>query len=195
MEKQNMVPAYFQPLETPLPPMLMNMAEVTSTARFIGLWFQVVEPVWTDGLSFCDFSERLVWSPLMDFLVIEEEDLALYRNFGQNQPEALHMLMCDRQKRRMYFCTWDDGREFLKRQYSGSKVIPLRSQRALDLSDIESAKAEVMRKESERCRDEQKWRGWLSLTEWLERQISLKRTDLFHESSSGQYIQHRIQPF
>lgn len=123
-----MTPHNFHPIHTPLPPMLLEMSEVTSGAQFIGMFYQGSKATWTDGRATTTFNFYQCWQPLSSHpaisfplaRVIEDFPLSeegYFGGFGSDDCPATHLLLLDTIEKTMAISDWKEGQQFLSDQH------------------------------------------------------------------------------
>jgi len=113
------LPASFVQLPLPLPPMLLEMAEVRSEAQFVGLYYWGTKATWSDGCGSGTFSYFSCWAPFSRHPALAFPLAAQpYRiHLGSDDLEPSHQIICDRQKETLYVAPWQEAQNFLKSQH------------------------------------------------------------------------------
>jgi hypothetical protein len=114
-----MVPESFHELGTPLPPMLCDMADVRSEARFVAFCYQSSKATWNDGRSCGTFSFYDVWKPLTDHRAISLP-LALSSpgaHLGWDDEYPSHVLAGDRLEHVLFLAPYEAVWSFLDAQH------------------------------------------------------------------------------
>jgi hypothetical protein len=115
-----MLPESFYKLGIPLPPMLCDMADVRSEARFVAFCYQGSKATWTDGRSSGTFAFYDVWKPLTDHRAILLP-LALSSpgaHLGWDDEYPTHVLVGDRLDQSLFFAPYGAVWPFLDAQHS-----------------------------------------------------------------------------
>ncbi len=121
-------PESFVPIKTPMPPMLPEMAGITTQMRFVGALYQGSKAIWTDGKSVATFNFYQVWGPLSSHLAIavplaiavQDEPYDKRGNpagLGSDDAMATHVLMLDVQENQMAIAPYREGMRFLDDQH------------------------------------------------------------------------------
>ncbi len=130
------IPDSFTPIQTPLPPMLIEMADVTSDSQFLGFFYQGSKATWTDGRACATFNFHQVWHPFASHSAISIP-LAILRlncpdaHFGHDDGQATYMVVADLVANALYIAPWEAGHHFLNQQHPPT---PPLSQEELDIS-------------------------------------------------------------
>lgn len=109
------IPQSFTPIDTPLPPMLLSMAGVTSKSRFISLYYCGNKAMWSDSRSFATFPFYTVWEPFTEHLAI-----AIYlfdTDLGSDDTAATHAIVCDRAEQKIYVAAWAEAERLIENQH------------------------------------------------------------------------------
>lgn len=118
------VPSSFRPLTVPLPPMLLDMAGVTSSSRFVALYYNSSNPNWSDGRSLATFPFYLVWQPYIEHIAIAIELFDC--NLGADDEVATHTLVCDREREQVYVAPFTGAMSLVDKQHpDGGQEITL----------------------------------------------------------------------
>lgn len=102
-------------MTVPLPPMLNEMAGVSSSSQFVALYYSGSKATWNDGRSSATFPFYTVWQPYTEHLAIAV-DLFDY-NLGSDDCLATHALVCDRSGEKVYVAPFAEAMNFLERQH------------------------------------------------------------------------------
>jgi len=121
----------FYSIQTPLPPMLIDMIGVSTRTRYLGLFCQN-KPTWTDGQSRATFNFYHCWKPLTDHpSILFPLQSAIAANgdldecassgglpgLGASDADPTHLLLIDSANQKMAIALWNTGTQFLKAQH------------------------------------------------------------------------------
>ena len=109
------IPAGFNLLDIPLPPMLLQMAGVSVESRFISLYYYGSKATWSDGRSCATFSYFHCYEPLIHHFAVA---IHLYPyHLGSDDEYPTHALVCDRVEEKLYVGSREEVEQFLEAQH------------------------------------------------------------------------------
>ncbi len=115
-----------------MPPILLEMAGVSVESRYIGMYYQSTNPIWTDGRTLRTFSFYACWNPLIQHPAIsfplrmainldstrqDSDDEYDEPGLGSDDCSPTHLIVCDRVEQTMAIAAWKSGHQFLKAQH------------------------------------------------------------------------------
>jgi hypothetical protein len=116
------IPSSFQPLNVPLPPMLLEMAGVEGDSQFVSLYYSS-KATWNDARSSATFPFYTVWQPYIEHLAIAIDLKGC--NLGSDDSQPTHALVCDRSSEKVYVAPYDEAHSFLDKQHPPRQELTL----------------------------------------------------------------------
>jgi len=137
------IPKRFQPLNVPLPPMLLEMAGAKEDNQFVALYYSGSKATWNDARSSATFPFYTVWQPYIDHIAIAIDLFDC--NLDADDETATHALICDagyggrshRANEKVYVAPFAEAMSFVSEQH------PPRQELTLTQEQWEEMKAQL----------------------------------------------------
>lgn len=115
------IPRSFQKLDVPLPPILLELAEISKKHRFVVLYNWYSKPTWSDGKNCALFCFHTAWQPYIQHEAISRQLIGY--DLGTENEEPKHGLVLDILQGKVYVAAIDAAIYFLNSQHPQMQLI------------------------------------------------------------------------